>query len=206
MRRLILAFTLAVCISACDSKTSPAPTSPSTITPTVTQQSIGGLDAGDYTLSLTIDLATATDHMGIPQAPCAGLPADLASRSHRVAIVEQASSPTERDNRYVRIEGDRFGFLSFSVIGDFVRFEWDAFLMEEFPGFRYLQIGGTAPTAEPAIASESSVSIPFWGEFRYCQLKSARGGYNDCSQVPAREIVDYHSCNSTRTMMVFTKR
>ena len=63
-----------------------------------------------------------------------------------------------------------------------------------------------APTIEPAVATGSSVSIPFNGEFRFCQLSSARGIYNDCSQVPAEQIVDYHSCTSDRASMVFTKR
>jgi hypothetical protein len=199
-RRVLPVLALGVCLSACDRQSLPAPISPSTTSPTFTQPAIGGLEPGGYTLNLTIDLATASDHSGIPQAPCAGFPRDLASRSHRV-MVEMGS-----DNRYVRLDGDRFGFLGFSIKGPYVGFEWDQSLIEEFPGFRYLMIGGTAPTAEPAIATASSVSIPFYGEFRYCQLKSARGGYNDCSQVPADQIVDYHSCNSDRTMMVFTKR
>lgn len=206
MRRVLLAFALGVCIAACDSTSSPTPTSPSTTTTLSTLPPISGLEAGDYTLTLTIDLATASNHPGIPQAPCAGLPVHLASRSHRVTIVQRELSPPELYNRYVRLEGDRFGLFGFSVTGSFVGFEWDQSLTEEFPGFRYLMIGGTAPTTEPAIATESSVSIPFFGEFRYCQLKSTRGGYNDCSQVPAEQIIDYHSCNSDHTTMIFTKR
>ena len=205
MSRVLLIFALWVCTAACDSNAAPTPTSPSTTT-TFAQPPVAGLEAGDYTLSLTIDLATASNHPGIPQAPCAGFPVNLASRTHRVTIVQPELSPPQPNNRYVRLEGDRFGLFGFSVTGSFVGFEWDQSLIEEFPGFRYLMIGGTAPTTEPGIASGSSVSIPFWGEFRYCQLKSARGGYNDCSQVPAEEILDYHSCNSERTMMVFTKR
>ena len=42
-----------------------------------------GLDPGDYTLTLAIDLATASDR-GIPQAPCAGFPVNLASCTYRV--------------------------------------------------------------------------------------------------------------------------
>jgi hypothetical protein len=44
---------------------------------------IGGLEAGDYTLTLTIDLATASDHSGIPQPRARDSP----SISHRAAIV-----------------------------------------------------------------------------------------------------------------------
>ena len=97
------------------------------------------------------------------------------------------------------------GLFGFGVAGRVVGFEWDDSLTEEFPGFRYLNIGGTAPTTEPAIAAGSSVSIPFYGSFAYCQLKSA-GGYNHCSQVPAEQIVDFHSCSSDHASMVFTKR
>jgi hypothetical protein len=199
---------LGISIAACDSTSSPAPTSPSTTTTTITQPPIAGLEAGDYTLTLTIDLATASNHGAIPQAPCAGFPVNLASRSHRVTI---SIAPSNRElllgrNHWLTLEGDRNASMEFSVTGPFVGFEWDQSLTEEFPGFRYLMIGGTAPTTEPAIGTELSVSIPFSGEFRYCQLNAARGGYNDCSQVPAEQIVDYHSCNSERTMMVFTKR
>jgi hypothetical protein len=47
-----------------------------------------GLDPGDYTLTIAIDLATAVDHPGIPKAPCAGFPVNLASFTYRVQIVE----------------------------------------------------------------------------------------------------------------------
>ena len=83
---------------------------------------------------------------------------------------------------------------------------WITEIPEDFSGFRFLNIFGLAPTAEPPIAAGSSVSIPFYGEFRYCQLKSARGIYNDCSQIPAEQIVDYHSCTSDHATMLFTKR
>ena len=96
--------------------------------------------------------------------------------------------------------------FGFSVAGQFVEFEIDHGIPHDFPGFRFLNIFGVAPTSEPAIATGSSLSIPFYGEFRYCELKSARGIYNDCSQVPSEQIVDYHSCTSDHATMVFTKR
>ena len=162
-----------------------------------------GLDPGGYTLTIAIDLATAVDHPGIPKAPCAGFPVNLASFTYPVQILEGNYGRYVRgDNRPLHYE-ELFGF---SVAGQFVGFEIDHGIPHDFPGFRFLNIMGGAPTSEPAIATGSSLSIPFYGEFRYCELKSARGGYNDCSQVPAEQIVDYHSCSSDHATMVFTKR
>jgi hypothetical protein len=162
-----------------------------------------GLEPGDYMLTVAIDLATASGHKGIPQAPCVGFPVELASRSYRVTIVEGLYG------RYVRADDRPLHFetlFGFSVAGRFVGFEMDYGIPEDFSGFRFLNILGLAPTTKPAIATGSSVSIPFYGEFRYCELKSARGIYNDCSQIPAEQIVDYHSCTSDHATMVFTKR
>jgi hypothetical protein len=163
-----------------------------------------GLEPGDYMLTIAIDLATASGHTGIPQAPCAGFPVDLASRTYR-ATIREASSASYLSDRIVSVDDRPVGF-SFSVAGRFVGFEMDYGIPEDFSGFRFLNIGGVAPTAEPATAAGSSVSIPFYGEFRYCQLTSARGIYNDCSQIPAAQIVDYHSCTSDHATMLFTKR
>ena len=161
-----------------------------------------GLDPGDYTLTIAIDLATAVDHPGIPKAPCAGFPVNLASFTYRVQILEGTSGRYVRaDNRPLHYEA----LFGFSVAGRFVGFEIDHGIPYDFPGFRFLNISGVAPTSEPTVATGSSLSIPFYGEFRYCELKSARGGYNDCSQVPAEQIVDYHSCTSDHATMVFTK-
>ena len=162
-----------------------------------------GLDPGDYTLTIAIDLATAVGHPGIPKASCAGFPGNLASFTYQVQILEGNSG------RYVRADNRPRHFealFGFSVAGRFVGFEMDHGIPHDFPGFRFLNIIGVAPTIEPAVATGSSVSIPFYGEFRYCEMTSPRGIYNDCSQVPAEQIVDYHSCTSDHATMVFTKR
>lgn len=162
-----------------------------------------GLEPGDYTLTIAIDLVTATDTRGIPQAPCAGFPVKLASFNYRVQILEGTSGRYVRaDNRPLHHEA----LFGFSVAGRFVGFEIDHGIPEDFPGFRFLNILGVAPTRESPVATGSSLSIPFNGEFRYCELKSARGIYNDCSQVPSEQIVDYHSCTSDHARMVFTRR
>ena len=57
-----------------------------------------GLDPGAYTLTLAIDLAKASSW--IAQAPCAGFPVELASRSYPVTIAE-ASFPLAVYNRLV---------------------------------------------------------------------------------------------------------
>ncbi len=131
----------------------------------------------------------------------------IAYLSYRPTILRGSTSADSRS--YVRAD-DRplhyAGLFSFTIAGRFVGFEMDEGIPEDLPGFRFLNIGGAAPTTEPAIATASSVSIPFFGEFRYCELKSPRGIYNDCSQVPAEQIADYHSCISDHATMVFTKR
>ena len=162
-----------------------------------------GLDPGDYSLTIAIDLATAVDHPGIPKAPCAGFPVNLASFTYRVQILEGNYGRYVRDDSRPVPWGELFGF---SVAGRFVGFEIEHGIRHDFPGFRLLTIGGVAPTSEPAFATGASLSIPFFGEFRYCELKSARGIYNDCSQVPAEQIVDYHSCSSDHATMMFTPR
>ena len=57
-----------------------------------------GLDPGDYTLTIAIDLATAVGHPGIPKASCAGFPGNLASFTYQVQILEGNSG------RYVRAD------------------------------------------------------------------------------------------------------
>jgi len=48
------------------------------------------------------------------------------------------------------------------------------------------------------------VSVPFRGDFSYCQTKSFTS--RDCWHERAEEIVDYHACSSDHATMVFTKR
>ena len=79
-------------------------------------------------------------------------------------------------------------------------------IYEDFPGFRYLEIGGhTKPTA-PAISSGSSVSVRFEGAVSYCHLKSARAVDQDWYQVPAEQILEHHVCQSDDLRLVFTPR
>jgi len=82
----------------------------------------------------------------------------------------------------------------------------DAGLYEDFPGFRYLEIGGGTKQTEPAVRTGSSIAIPFSGAISYCHLKSARGVDQDCYQVPAEQILEHHVCMSDRNMLVFTPR
>ena len=58
-----------------------------------------GLDPGDYTLTIAIDLATARNS-GNTKATCAGFPVELTARSYRATIREE-SSPMSAYNRLV---------------------------------------------------------------------------------------------------------
>jgi hypothetical protein len=164
-----------------------------------------GLDPGEYTLTLAIDVATARSFN--TKAPCAGFPVEFASRSYRATIAE-VSSPFWPYNR--RVSSDHptllsHDLLSFAIAGRFVGFESDdPWLTEEFPEFRHLKIGGSARTSEPAIATGSSVSILFQGDFTFCQTRSFPS--RDCWHERAEEIVDYRACFSDHATMVFAKR
>lgn len=130
-----------------------------------------GLEPGMYTLTVTVDLANARDWKERPDAPCAGFPIALTSRSYRAEIQEAprpglythsvtAEDPTLRWR-------DLFAFY---VSGSYVGFDMEggfgAGLYEDFPGFRYLEIGGYSKGAESAVRSGSSVSIPSRVPFR----------------------------------------
>jgi hypothetical protein len=161
-------------------------------------------------------LAMATGRYGLtvtsdPFGDCADLPSELVSRTYEGNI--RVSSRANYAYDFVIIPGAPtvtrpYGNFSFGVAGSYIGWDEidDNIFFEEFPGFRYLMIYGQAPTAEPAIFSESSVMVPFNGTFRYCQLKMALGGYNDCSQVPTDQIIELRQCSSSHDMMVFTKR
>ena len=100
--------------------------------------------------------------------------------------------------------------FAFYVSGSYVGFDMEggfgAGLYEDFPGFRYLEIGGHSKRTEPAVRSGSSVSAPFVGAISYRHLKSARGVNEDCYQVPAEQILEHHVCMSDHLTLVFTPR
>ena len=169
-----------------------------------------GLEPGLYTLTVTVDLANARDWKDRPDAPCAGFPGALASRSYRAEIkapqldnyrVVTAEDPTLRSH-------DLFAFY---LSGSYVGFWMDGYvgegILEDFPGFRYLEIGGGSTSSrQPAVRNGSSVSIPFEGAISYCHLKSARGPNNYCFQMPADQILEHHVCFFDRATLVFTER
>ena len=177
---------------------------------------------GSYTLTVTSDLSTAT---GSQRASCTGFPADLLSRTFEASIsiwspppthdfLVELASPTLTNSPGATCRGPATsivrGCFALRVAGQFVGFGlengWGRDWIEELPGFRYLTIEGGAPTSEPATSTETSITIPFWGTFEYCELKSGLGGNSYCYQVPAEQVVEYRSCSSRHNTMVFTKR
>jgi Carboxypeptidase regulatory-like domain len=170
------------------------------------------LEPGTYTLAVTVDLATARDWKERPDTTCAGFPVALASRSYRAEVKETARLGSSYTHSVTAEDPtlrwrDLFAFF---VSGSYVKFEMEggvnAGVYEDFPGFRYLEIGGHTKPTEPAISSGSSISIPFAGAISYCQLKSARGVNEDCYQVPAEQILEHHVCMSDHLTLVFTPR
>ena len=96
------------------------------------------LEPGAYTLTIAIDLATARDFL--PRAPCKGFPAELASRSFPATIelrdraLELYQVTIETRPSSSRIPAISRGALPLGRCG--------GSLIEEMPGFRYLNIGG----------------------------------------------------------------
>ena len=123
-----------------------------------------GLEPGLHTLTVTVDLANARDWKERPDAPCAGFPSALASRSYRAEI--KATRPdffVTAEDSTLRSH-DLFGFY---ISGSQVGFWMDGYvgegILEDFPGFRYLEIAGHTSGRQPAVRNGSSVSIPFEG-------------------------------------------
>lgn len=164
-------------------------------------QSSLAIAVGRYTLTVTSDRSDIN----------CDFPAELESRTYEGNIRNSSLAKYAYD--FVILPGAPtvtrpYGNFSFGVAGSFVGWEEidDNIFFEEFPGFRYMMIYGQAPTTDPAASSESSLTIPFNGTFRYCQLKIPLGRYNDCSQVPIDQIIELRQCSSSHDMMVFTKR
>ncbi len=163
------------------------------------------LDPGDYSVTISMDFATARDFGTLP--PCAGFPRDLASRTFNATVTTE---PHGRFDRLLLLNSPTVfsNWLLGLLIGErFVGFEIEAPLTEELSGFRYLNVMGYAPTDEPAVVSETEITISFGALFQYCELTSpARRGWENCQHVPAEQMVKFHACASNSARMVFTRR
>ena len=171
-----------------------------------------GLEPGTYTLVVAVDLANARDWKERPDTTCAGFPSALASRSYRAEI----NGTTWPGHFEVTAEDpalrwrDLFGF---NRSGSYVQFDMEGGIgagiyedFPDFPGVRYLHIGGFTTRTRPAVRDGSSVSIPFEGAISHCRLKSSEGPNLHCYQVPAEQILEHHVCLFDRATMVFTPR
>ena len=92
-----------------------------------------------------------------------------------------------------------------SVAGDVAAVDMEWATGEEFSRHRYLDIMGGAVPRQFTVDS-NAVRVPFEADFRYCELSSARGIYNDCSQVPLARIVRQRWCRSDRVTLTFVTR
>jgi carboxypeptidase family protein len=166
--------------------------------------------SGAYTMTLISD----PQGTGSSRATCSGFPPELLRRTYEASI-----SPATRyegfDVRFtsptlITLPGP-FGFgFALTQAATFFGFELELGFgsgpTEELPGHQYVTVSGNAPTSEPAKVVDQSLIIPFAGTFEHCRLTSPLGIYNACSQVPADQRVEYHSCSSMQDLMVFTKR
>ena len=165
----------------------------------------------DYTLAVTVDLATALDSQESPDTPVRRVPgyarvAQLSGRGQGDVAAgvllrplrgcRESHAPLARPVRVLRLGKLR-------RVRDGRRLH--AGLYEDFPGFRYLEIGGT-PT-NGARDRQWVVDLdPLRGAIRTVELKSARGVNDDCSQVPAEQILEHHCACPTTLTLVFTPR
>lgn len=159
------------------------------------------LDPGEYTVTISIDPADARDFGPLPQ--CAGFPAEMMSRSFKATIAESSHHSFDRAvtlNGPTVFSNSEFGLLLGS---QFIGFELESPFTEEFPGYKYLNVMGVAPTSEPASVSGGAVSVPFSAVFQYCELNApARRGWENCQHAAT---VRFHACGSNRARMTFTK-
>jgi hypothetical protein len=161
------------------------------------------LEPGAYTLTTSIDLAKARDFL--PRAPCRGFPAEFASRSFP-ATIELRDRAIELYQVTVETRPSTTIFLLYRV-GRFLEVYVEPSLIAEMPGFHYLSIGGgTSQTTEPPSDTGTSVSVPFYAVFQYCQLRSPLGIGLECQHTPPENVVAYNSCTSESVTMTFTKR
>ena len=176
-----------------------------------------GLEPGPYMLSVGFDPAAATS---VGQESCSGFPEGLAARRYQTSISTSPSPNLYRFDRRVNteeptlhgidpwVEGMRSHVLfSFAVVGQFVGFDMDEQgILEEFPGFRYLDIQGVSATTEPATVSGTSISVRMNAHFSYCELTAPLGASSYCIAVPRDRVKARSVCRSDSATMVFTKR
>ena len=164
-------------------------------------------DGGDYAVTISFDKATASGFPptpGRPEITCLGLPAEFTSRTYDASITERPLG-----ERWVRISGPTVepfaASFALSVAGDVAAVTMEEFIGERFPENRYLFIGG-GPVPTRFTIDSGAVYLPFAADFRYCELSSPRGIYNECSQVPLDLVVRQHWCRSYDVMMKFVRR
>jgi hypothetical protein len=165
-------------------------------------ESYDAIPAGDYTMTIAFDVGSARGR--IPDAPCPGYPAELASRTYNVRI-----TPGPAGVRHVSVSdvNPPFSFPMF-VADDRVVLDFgDEGIREDLPGFRLLSVWAFVPPRDRSSTTiGSSISFPVSAEFWYCELKEPRGIYNNCSQVPGERRLAYHICGDDHASMTFTRR
>lgn len=176
-----------------------------------------GLEPGAYALSVSFDPATATS---LNQESCSGFPDELSARSYQTSISASPSPNVYKFDRRVNTEQPTLhgidpwavgslspSLFSFAVVGPFVGFDMEEQgILEEFPGFRYLDIQGVSATTEPATVSGTSISVRMNAYFTYCELTAPLGASSYCIAVPRDRVKTRSVCRSDRATMVFTKR
>jgi hypothetical protein len=152
------------------------------------------LEPGDYTMTVTAD------------SSCTAIPESLRTRVYAARVAPFADHP--RTHLSVSVGGASlvgFGF-ALGIAGNDVGFTIDGpAFFETLPGFTYVEIAGGAPNDEHATSTGSTVSIPFYATFEYCQLKSERGRFNNCFTTPADQKIAYGHCSSPSARMVLSR-
>ena len=167
-------------------------------------------DLGNYILRVSLDQAEATSWPALPQAPCAGIPTEMLT--HRFSATVTRLNTADQFDHLVTVMGDGMPRpIAFGVAlgAHEAAVRWDNFgpVDKDLGNFRYLQIMGSDSGTPGAISSSgSTVSLSNPLDIMYCQLSGPLRPANNCSQVPADQILDYHACTWNRAVMRFERQ
>ena len=165
------------------------------------------IEPGNYTISVRADRTTSRDGA----AACSGFPDAFLTRSYTATIASDPTHPRSLFQATLQLNNPApfitFMGFGFGIAGNAVGFTIDGpAIWEVLPDYTYLQITGSAPTDVPATSTGSRISIPFYGSFEYCALKSPIDIRNNCFLTPADQKIAYAQCLSKQAVMVLSKR
>lgn len=161
-------------------------------------------ESGNYILRVSLDASKADSWFNLPQAPCAGIPAE--ALTHRF----NANVSGSNSSRLVTITGEGLAFPSTVLVtlgNREAAVVWDTIVPidKDLGSSRYVQIqGADSPVPGPISSSGSTVSISTPVDLMYCRLSRPRRAGDSCS-VPSDRI-EHHACTWDRAVLQFDRQ